>query len=302
MEINLTPTASCIEIASTYRPGANGNSSGTEGPGPINVRTWGTPSECTAGALLVHGLGAHSGWFEAMGRRLKVRRVFAFAYDQVGFGKRRSQKFYSQEQWYEDLSTCFQYLSKMMGEKPVYILGNSMGAAVALKVVADGTVKPRGLVMFSPGFNGHPQTFNLPYRLSALAQALISPENEIKLPYTTEMVTRTEAARKWINKDPERRFTPSGAMILGLLKMTMELKKAKSVQCPIYMFKPGIDKIVDLKEADKVYQRLAAPDKKERTYSEAWHDLMFDPVLDELADEIASWISATTLVKSHKSV
>src|SRR3990167_7701064 len=80
-EINLTPTGTLFEIGPANEP--------------ITGRTWGTCSECRALGLLVHGLGAHSGWFEAMGRRLKVRRIYAMAYDQIGFGKRQDQPFFS---------------------------------------------------------------------------------------------------------------------------------------------------------------------------------------------------------------
>jgi len=64
-------------------------------------------TECVAGAILVHGLGAHSGWFEALGRRLRIRRIYSIAYDQVGFGKRKDEDFISYNQWLEDLETAF---------------------------------------------------------------------------------------------------------------------------------------------------------------------------------------------------
>ena len=60
-DINLTPTASLIQIAKSDESGSCP---------PITGRTWGTASECRAAALLIHGLGAHSAWFEALGRRL----------------------------------------------------------------------------------------------------------------------------------------------------------------------------------------------------------------------------------------
>src|ERR1700723_3361840 len=124
VEINLTPTASLLEIERS----GDISSQPAEGAG-ISARSWGTASECTAGALLVHGLGAHSGWFEAFGRRLKVNSIFVLAYDQLGFGKRGNEHFHSYEQWLDDLATAYRYQKQLIGDKPVFILANSMGAA-----------------------------------------------------------------------------------------------------------------------------------------------------------------------------
>jgi alpha-beta hydrolase superfamily lysophospholipase len=291
-EINLTPTASLVDIPATA-PGADAAS--------IAARSWGTPSECVAGALLVHGLGAHSGWFEALGRRLKVKRIFALAYDQVGFGKRRAQEFQSEQQWFDDLATSYKYLQTQTGDRPVYVMGNSMGAAVALKVVSDRLINPQGLVMFSPGFDGHPRTFNLGYRISAITRALISPESEIAVPYTPDMVTRTESVRAWMQKDPDRRFSPTGKMLLGVLKLSIALRKVKQVNCPVLMLSAGVDEIVDVRQAQRIFAKLKAPSKRQHQFEQAWHDLMFDPVIDEMVDQIAQWMSETDRAPAPQS-
>jgi alpha-beta hydrolase superfamily lysophospholipase len=288
-EINLTPTASYIEIGQ----GSNG-SLAQAGSYLVPARTWGTSNECTAAAVLVHGLGAHSGWFEALGRRLKVRRVFALAYDQVGFGKRRSDHFISQQQWYADLVIAYEYVRNKVGDKPVYILGNSMGAAVALKVIADRLIQPAGLAMFSPGFDGGPKLFTLGYRLSAIISAVTTPEKEVAVPYTPDMITRTQSVRTWLYADPDRRFSPTGKMLLELLKLSIALKKARRINCPLALYRAGIDDIVDGKAAQRIFDRLESPSKKQRIFGEAWHDLMFDPVLDELSDDLCTWISETS--------
>lgn len=282
-EINLTPTASYLDIAC---PATSPGAAATKLP----ARTWGTPKDCVAGAVLVHGLGAHSGWFEALGRRLKVRRIFALAYDQVGFGKRRQEKFCSKEQWFNDLSTAFAHARQMVGDKPIFIMGNSMGAAVSLKVVADGNIAPSGLIMFSPGFDGHPSTFRTTYRVSALLRACLKPDSDIDLPYTPDMVTRTEAVRAWLTNDPDRRFTPSGRMLIGVLKLSFDIAKVKAINCPALMLTAGIDNIVDGKVSSRIFERLSAPRKDKRVFDEAWHDLMFDPVIEELSDQVADWI------------
>lgn len=285
VDINLTPTASQFEL-----PTQLVTPDGTTLEQIISGRTWGTASECKAAALLIHGLGAHSGWFEALGRRLKVRRVYALAYDHVGFGKRRGQTFLSRKQWVDDLVTMFSYLRQTIGDKPIYVMGNSMGAVLALKAAA--IVKCQGLVMFSPGFGGNAETFKIGYRMKALSTAFLKPDQEVALPYGVDQVTREQSVRQWLAQDPDRRFLLPARMLFELLQLTREAKaQAKRVPCPVLMLTAGVEKIVDNSISNTIFESIVSPSKTQFVFDDAWHDLMFDPVIDEMADYLCDWIA-----------
>lgn len=287
VDINLTPTGSQFEL-----PTQLVTPDGTTLEQIIAGRTWGTASECKSAALLIHGLGAHSGWFEALGRRLKVRRVYALAYDHVGFGKRRGQTFLSRKQWVDDLVTMFSYLRKTIGDKPIYVMGNSMGAVLALK--AASILKCQGLVMFSPGFGGNSETFKIGYRMKALSTAFLKPDQEVALPYGVDQVTREQSVRQWLAQDPDRRFLLPARMLFELLQLTREAKAGvKRVPCPVLMLTAGVEKIVDNSISNNIFESIVAPSKTKFVFNDAWHDLMFDPVIDEMADYLSDWITET---------
>ncbi len=52
------------------------------------------------------------------------------------------------------------------------------------------------------------------------------------------------------------------------------------------MLTAGNEKIVNNKVNDSVYDKLTAPSKQKHVYKEAWHDLMFDPVIDDLVERV----------------
>jgi len=285
IDINLTPTASYVGIVRRTKPVNGGNDTAP----PIPARTWGLASDCRAAALLVHGLGAHSGWYEALGRRLKVRGIFSLAYDQVGFGKRSGEELMMKQQWLDDLKEAYEYLRSTVGDKPIFIIGNSMGALVALRSMA--TTNPSGLVMFSPGFDGHPDTFTMSYKAKTLLTALLKPDTPVKLPYTTDQITREPMVRGWLNNDADSRLVLPARMLLELLKLTEETKNTgKKLPSPLFMFTAGQEKIVNNLVSEAIFARLVAPRKQKHHFPEAWHDLMFDPVLDELVDILAAWM------------
>lgn len=274
-DINLTPTGSPFEFQ------AKGQT--------ITGKSWGTPSACRAAVLLVHGLGAHSGWFEALARRLKVKQIYGVAYDQAGFGKRSQQALNSYEQWLDDAKLVWDYMRNQVGDRPAFLAGNSMGGVVALCAAAN--IAPRGLILFSPGFEGSTETFKPVYRALAMARALLNPDSEIKLPYGSEAFIADEELRRWVDNDPEARFAFPAKMLLQLLKLTqMVPQRAAEVKCPTLVCSAGRDKVIDNQAINKVFDKLAAP-KKRRHFVDAYHDLMFDPAIEDVVLELTNWIA-----------
>jgi acylglycerol lipase len=282
-EINLTPTSTSFDI-----PRKDGSQ--------IPARSWGSSVDCKAVVLLIHGLGAHSGWFEAFARQLKVRRVYAVSYDHIGFGKQRGRSFTGYTDWLDDLVRVFDYLRETIPNKPIYLAGNSMGALLSL--VSIEHIEPNGLVLMSPGFDGCPQTFTNLYRIVTVIKALLKPDMEVALPYGVDLVSRDLPTREWITKDPEGRFMVPGKMLLALLKLSNAVKhKARTVKMPVLMMTSGMDRIVNNPVNFAFYEKLSAPSKRAKHFDEAWHDLMFDPMVDEVADEVVHWMSEHTLEK-----
>jgi alpha-beta hydrolase superfamily lysophospholipase len=283
-DINLTPTAACFEIEATKADLNRAHASYK-----LQARSWGSPTDCQSAILLVHGLGAHSGWFEALARRLRVRKSFVLAYDQVGFGKRRQEHFYSSKQWLDDLTIAFKYLQGLAADKPVFIAGDSMGALLSLEGI--DSLDPDGLMLLSPGFDGHPLTFSWKYRIQTIVQAWLNKEREFELPYGLELISELDSVRAWLENDPERRFFVPGRMLMELLSITNGLKgKRIFIKCPTIMFLAGRDLIVDNKVNQQIYKRLVAPAKATKVFPEAIHDLTLNQVVEELADEMTNWM------------
>ncbi len=275
-EINLTPTASFFEIGPADRR--------------ITGRTWGTAPECRAAALLVHGLGAHSGWFEALGRRLKVKRIYSAAPELLAFGKRKDRRFLTYDQWLDELIEVANFVRSVVVDKPLFVMGNSLGAVLAL--AAAEAVAPDGLVLFSPGLDGYPGTFTLSYRAQAVLKALFKPEALVPLPYTDCLVSREESVKQWIGNDPDRRCEMPARMAIELLRLTWNVSRnVNSLHCPVLMMTAGIDQVVNNEVSKRYFKKLQCPRKTHRHFAESWHDLMFDPVIDQLTDELIEWMT-----------
>lgn len=274
-DINLTATCSLLSISSP------------DG-GTIAARSWGMPQDCKFGVVLVHGLGAHSGWFEAFARLLKVKQGFCLAYDQRGFGRRQDESFTSYTQWIDDLNTVFDYGQAQIGDRPLFLVGNSMGAVVALAAVS--FLSPAGLVLLSPGLDGHPSTFSLNYKLQAILKAFFFPNKEVSIPYGFDRACREPRVVDWLESDPAKRNRVPAYMLLELLKLTkMVARERLNITLPVLMMTAGHEFIVNSQVNESFFAGLKTTRKQHIHFSEAWHDLMFDPLVDEVADAFMSW-------------
>lgn len=254
----------------------------------FKLRSWGAGAAPRGIALLVHGLGAHSAWFEAAAREFAARGFSVLAYDQRGFGERSAAAFSSYRQWIDDLAALVKQIRQDHSGVPLYLMGNSMGALVVM--AASRQLDVDGIVIFSPGFDGHPEAFSFSYKFKTIMSALLTPQKDVKLPYRPDFVTRDLGVREWLSADPLKRLAVPGVMLLELLKLSQNvIANLKSVHVPVLMMTAGQERVVNNQVNEKLFARLSAPSKKHVCMKDAWHDLMFDPQVDEVAAELAAW-------------
>jgi alpha-beta hydrolase superfamily lysophospholipase len=138
----------------------------------LHVRDWPlAPGVARRGAaLVVHGLGEHSGRYAHVAKVLNDAGVVVRSYDHRGFGQsggRRAVLAHA-DALLDDAKLMFDRLAADAGaagdRAPPFLIGHSMGGALAARAVTGGWIRPRGLVLSSPGLKTH---------LPALAQRAI---------------------------------------------------------------------------------------------------------------------------------
>jgi len=123
----------------------------------LPVRRW-LPElgEPHAVLVAVHGFNDYSQFFQSPGDFLKARGIASFAYDQRGFGgSSRRGRWGGTEAYVDDLRHFIALVKAKHPNAPLYLLGESMGGAVAINLLAS-PLKPEvdGLVLVAPAVWG----------------------------------------------------------------------------------------------------------------------------------------------------
>ncbi len=128
----------------------------------IFLREWPVPAgvEQRGAVLLVHGLGEHSGRYAHVGEHLAALGLHVRGYDHRGHGESGGPRggVPHPDALLDDVRAVFDDLATRDagdGAAP-FLLGHSLGGAVAARAATGGWVAPRGLILSSPALRVSP--------------------------------------------------------------------------------------------------------------------------------------------------
>jgi alpha-beta hydrolase superfamily lysophospholipase len=121
----------------------------------LPVRHWGNAIDSKAIVLAVHGLNDYSFGFDSTGSYLAEQGVSLVTYDQRGFGATEGHGYWhGSQRMIDDSHTILRLLRDKFPEKPLFLLGESMGGAVVLATLAQEAdeVNERisGIILIAP--------------------------------------------------------------------------------------------------------------------------------------------------------
>jgi len=117
----------------------------------VPYRLW-LPKRPRAALLLLHGACDYSGAFDSVGARLARAGFAVMAYDQRGFGATQSRGTWAgDERLVRDVGEAAEFFrTRLKPGLPLFVLGESMGGAVAIHAAA-AQLDIAGLVLMAPG-------------------------------------------------------------------------------------------------------------------------------------------------------
>ena len=257
----------------------------------LPLRRWLPEGEPTIVILALHGLNDHSQAFALPAPRFTAARVALYAYDQRGFGAGAHPGLWaSGARLARDAATATALLRQRHPGKPVFLLGESMGGAVAVVAVTDAGAEVDGLILSAPAVWA--RSTQPWYQRAALWLAVRlfpgwSPGGEGLGRQASDNIEMLRG----LGRDPlflkqTRIDTLEGVVTL----MDQALAAAPGLRTPTLLLYGEKDEIIPRKPVETFWQRL--PRDASHTaalYPEGWHLLLRDLQANIVIQDVLAW-------------
>lgn len=262
----------------------------------LPVRIW--PAEQTedsprAVIVALHGFNDYSAAFEMPAPFWADLGISTYAYDQRGFGGAPGRGIWpGGEMMAADARVFIELVRKRHPEAPLYLMGESMGGALALKMAATslGTGSQiDGLILVAPAVWGW-STLNPLYRGTLWLAAHTLPANKMTgrglgiMPSDNMEMLRAFSADPLVIKE-----TRTDAVYGLVTLMDDGYHAARGVSLPTLLLYGEQDQLVPRTPVEHVMQRIPA-EKRAAIYADGYHMLLRDLQRRTVWQDIASWI------------
>lgn len=265
----------------------------TEAPGWV----WINPHREPAGIIIcVHGLGLHHRSFDSFAKQMIKEGFIVIAFDVRGFGSYLS----SQGQEKLDLDACVNDLKDVVSEikgdfqdQPLFMLGESMGGAIALRFAAKFPELTDGVVCAVPASKRYKAG------TTALTVALhyVSDPNRpfaIGKKVVEQSTSRSSERQKW-KQDPSSRLELTPKELLAFQKFMNEntFYAKKITHTPVIVFQGDEDRLVKKSSTYALFDALATKQKTLVVIGGAEHLIFEAPRFKEdITSGIVGWLQA----------
>jgi alpha-beta hydrolase superfamily lysophospholipase len=252
--------------------------------------------------LALHGFNDYSNAFEGSGEAWAKRGIATYAYDQRGFGAAPERGFWpGQTVLAADAVTASQILRRLYPGVPLYLLGDSMGGAVAVVAMTGESGIPvpdvDGIILIAPAVWGR-STMDLLPRLALWAGVRVAPGLTVTGRGLEIKPSDNIPMLRALSRDPLVIKETRVDTIYGLVDlMDAALDSAPLLEAPLLVMYGAKDEIVP-KTAIRHFVGDLPPECRHHAklawYKDGYHMLLRDLEGPVVASDVASWVLAPT--------
>ena len=250
--------------------------------------------------VALHGFNDYSNFFQLPGSYLSQNGIACFAYDQRGFGASPQRGLWSGVDTYiEDLQLFVQQIHAKYPGTPVYLLGESMGAAVVIATMAKtNTPMVAGIILSAPAVWARE---TMPWYQQAVLWTLSHTLPWLTL--TGESVgikpsDNIEMLRQ-LSKDPLVIKETRVETIYGLVNLMDEAQAAANhIDAKTLLLYGELDEVIPKEPTYLFLQNFRATQNEKKTiaiYAKGYHMLLRDLQAEVVWKDISAWLGTGTV-------
>jgi alpha-beta hydrolase superfamily lysophospholipase len=256
------------------------------------ARAWLPDSPPHAVIVVAHGLGEHGGRYAELAQGLVDRGYAVYAVDHRGHGRSSGPRANIGRFSYlvSDFCAFVGRCERQHLDTPVFVLGHSMGGAVAFASALRLQGSLRGLVLSAPAL-ATDQAVNPAQALLARALSVVAPNTGV-MGLPPEAVSRDPAVVERYVADPlvHHKGIPARTAVELLAAMQEFPSSAPQLRLPTLILHGSADRLVPLAAVRPLYQAFGTRDRTLKVYDGLYHEVFNEPERDRVIADLYQWL------------
>jgi len=260
----------------------------------IYFQCWLPEKEPKAVLLTVHGLAEHSGRYLNVVNHFVPPGYAVYGIDHLGHGKSDGTRVYVErfDDYTNTLKVYFDMIHRWQPDKPIFLVGHSMGGLISAVYLLDHQTELAGAVLSGPVVKVPSNITPVLLLMGNILSALIPRFGLLGL--DADGVSRDPAVVKAYVSDPLVHTGKTTARLSSEMVKAMQLvnSQAGKITLPVMIVQGSADKLVDPAGAQMLYDAVSSADKKIRIYDGFYHEVFNEPEHDKVLRDVEIWLEA----------
>ena len=242
--------------------------------------------------LLAHGLGEHARRYDHVVERLVGLGLVVYAPDHRGHGRSGGKRIELRD-WSEFIDDLHQLSAIAITENPGlprFLLGHSMGGAIALTYALDHPDELAGLIVSAPAVV---VTAGKPAFVVEIGKIIgrFAPNVPVET-LDAKAVSRDPAVVAAYESDP---LVYHGKVKAGIARGMVTAAESfparlPSLTMPTLVLHGTEDRLADVSGSRMIAERAGSPDLTLKTYDGLFHEVFNEPEQEKVLDDVVDWL------------
>jgi len=260
----------------------------------IYYQFWLPDGDVKAVLLVVHGLAEHSGRYMNLVNHFVSSGYAVYGLDHPGHGKSGGSRVYAKrfEELTQTLKIYAEMVRKWQPDKPVFLVGHSMGGLISAVYLLDHQAELTGAVLSGASVKVPHTISTATILIGKLLSALIPKFGLIGL--DAAGVSRDPSVVQAYVSDPLVHTGKTTARLAAELLKAMQRVNAEAagIRLPVLLVHGGADRLVEPDSSQILYNTISSADKTIRIYDGLYHEVFNEPEHDQVLRDVETWIEA----------
>ena len=259
----------------------------------LYYQSWLPAQDLKAILLVVHGFAEHSGRYMNIVNHFVPKGYAVYGLDHRGHGRSEGLRGYVERFSYylDDLKTFFDIVRSEHDDAKVFIVGHSMGGAIATAYAVEHQDEFDGLILSGAGLKMSNGSLRMLVPIVRILSMLL-PKMGITFIDVSTISRDEDVVEAYVN-DPLVYWGKIRARLGSELAMVMQKlpQQMPEIVLPILIMHGTADRLVDPEGSRLLYEKISSEDKTLKLYDGFYHEIFNEPGREQVSKDMEGWLN-----------